>query len=1510
MKQKNYQRWSRPLLSVFMAFSGANSAWADAYTTGFETADGWTTSLNALTAYAEGWGYKGGISQYYRQATSPVRSGTYSLYYLQNGGTNASDYIITPKLKAGTITFYARVSTQASANKVVCYPCSKDGEVYTVSTASNYLTKQNDDITTGGKSGTNWTECTFDLAEDAYVAIYLNKVYIDDFVAANGIVEEGLPKPTAFTTTATTYNSATFSWTAGGTETAWQIAYDTDTDFDKDRVTPAPTDITAAELVEGKYTLTDLSENTTYYAYLRAKSGEEVSSWTNKISFITPAQYPAPTALASSGETTSAATISWTAGSSETAWELSYSVNSDFSASIEVTTDATSKELTGLTANTTYYVKVRANYGGDNYSAWTDAITFKTLQVATDASNYSDDFETSNNWNLINGTQTNAWAWGTAAKKDGSKGLYVSNDGGTTNAYSGSSTVYASQLFSFAAGDYIVSYDWLCKGEKSAWGEASYDYLRVFLVPAATELTAGSGSFSYSGQPTGWISIDDGAALVNESTWQHKSVNISIPSNTNYNVVFAWTSDGSGGDNPPAAIDNFAIRLNDTPNPTSLAVTDITAHAGTLGWTSTDNTWEVYHSTSSATPAVDQTPTASPNTNSYTFTGLDAETKYYVWVRSVSKTNASWKSDWVGTNFTTEVAAVAPTGLTASSITATGATLSWTAGADETKWDLVYGTVNDAESLSNTKEEINTTPTKVLTGLTAETTYYAFVRAKKGEEVSSWVNISFFPTATVQLTVNDGEATNQYVINGYYCDNYQKTEYIIPKTDLTTVDGGVIKSMRLYISTPANKAFTSTFKVFLKETENTTIDSYEGYVDGDVVYTGTFDATGSVLDIVFDDDYEYNGGNLLVGIYNTTKGVYTSSGTPKFYGKSSTGSLVSGYNSVLASVSATQQNFLPKTTFTYLPVTGAKMQINKTAIDFGSVTSLPQNETFTISNSKGIADLTHIAVAITGTNAAAYSVSALPRTTITTTGETAADIELTVTFDPAAGGTYNDATITINADDQDEKTIALTGTYVANPVMGVFNDVDATDAATTGETINFGYAEEAPVYTYYIKNTGAGTLDVAVTNGGFTVSPAEVSLAAGAKQAFTITPNVANADATVTFTGKNHDGGAAIGTFTVTLQGTVMPLTTTFFEGFNYATGDATPDATTTELDGWEINNPDGVDKTIKFYQGKIYYYASSTETANVVTPKLRVSGTSDELRISAYTAYTYASSKLIISYSADKTNWVVAATKTGKSDFDGNTYTLKDFVISGIPEGSYYFKIEMCDVAVNHFYGFSTSHPAAVALNESSTPSLEDNVVRDVTLTRNFIAGWNTICLPFAVAASDMESKFGAGVKLYDCTGFSENVLSFEQVNTGIVAGKPYLIYVANAIADPITFWNATISATAPVNTVLSGVTFHGTFAPIAAGGVLTGKYGISKVGRIAKANSATHMNGFRGYLEGELSSARISIFDETTGISRIYDANEVFGKDAKVYNLSGQKVENAKKGVYIVNGRKVVVK
>ncbi len=50
----------------------------------------------------------------------------------------------------------------------------------------------------------------------------------------------------------------------------------------------------------------------------------------------------------------------------------------------------------------------------------------------------------------------------------------------------------------------------------------------------------------------------------------------------------------------------------------------------------------------------------------------------------------------------------------------------------------------------------------------------------------------------------------------------------------------------------------------------------------------------------------------------------------------------------------------------------------------------------------------------------------------------------------------------------------------------------------------------------------------------------------------------------------------------------------------------------------------------------------------------------------------------------------------------------------------------------------------------------------------------------------------------------------------------------------------------------------------------------------------------------------------DDVTGISEVYrEATDVKGKnDSKLYNLNGQRVDMPEKGVYIMNGKKVVIK
>lgn len=270
--------------------------------------------------------------------------------------------------------------------------------------------------------------------------------------------------------------------------------------------------------------------------------------------------YKAPASLAASEVETNSAIIEWTVGSSdnsETGWDLEYKKSSDetWTEVHGLNSTMLSYTLSDLESNTSYDVRVRALYG-ENESKW-KTLAFKTAKAAVLAVGFTDDFETNKGWELINGTLTNAWAWGEAINNGGNHSIYISNDGGTTNAYSHSAAiVYVTKLFKFEEGEYTFQYDW------KANGESAYDYLRVALVPETVDLTAGTlvpSGFSTTGLPSNWIAIDGGSKLNLSNDWTTKKTDLTIQATRNYFVVFAWRNDGSGGSNPPAAVDNFKI---------------------------------------------------------------------------------------------------------------------------------------------------------------------------------------------------------------------------------------------------------------------------------------------------------------------------------------------------------------------------------------------------------------------------------------------------------------------------------------------------------------------------------------------------------------------------------------------------------------------------------------------------------------------------------------------------------------------------------------------------------------------------------------------------------------------------------------------------------------------------------------------------------------------------------------------------------------------------------------
>ena len=183
-----------------------------------------------------------------------------------------------------------------------------------------------------------------------------------------------------------------------------------------------------------------------------------------------------------------------------------------------------------------------------------------------------------------------------------------------------------------------------------------------------------------------------------------------------------------------------------------------------------------------------------------------------------------------------------------------------------------------------------------------------------GGEYSAWSTaITFTPTDAFSITVNDGTYTNDYVpIYGYYVDDNIHSQFIIPAADLSAMAFGIINKLTFYASNASVDWGSASFKVYLTETDATTVNSLNSVADMEEVYSGSLGISGNQMVVTFTTPYQYMGGNLLVAFEQPTSGSYVSC---TWYGVSATGASMGGYGSS----SVYQRNFLPKMTIDYTP---------------------------------------------------------------------------------------------------------------------------------------------------------------------------------------------------------------------------------------------------------------------------------------------------------------------------------------------------------------------------------------------------------------------------------------------------------------------------------------------------------------------------------------------------------------------------------------------------------------
>ena len=213
-----------------------------------------------------------------------------------------------------------------------------------------------------------------------------------------------------------------------------------------------------------------------------------------------------------------------------------------------------------------------------------------------------------------------------------------------------------------------------------------------------------------------------------------------------------------------------------------------------------------------------------------------------------------------------------------------------------------------------------------------------------------------------------------------------------------------------------------------------------------------------------------------------------------------------------------------------------------------------------------------------------------------------------------------------------------------------------------------------------------------------------------------------------------------------------------------------------------------------------------------------------------------------------------------------------------------------------------------------------------NVTLTRTLSASYfNSICLPFDVDLTDTDSPlYGADVQEF--SSVEGTTLKFATVSTTMEAGTPYLVKPTADVVDP-TFESVDVKAVAAGTVTKSNASsqefsFKGTYNKVTLKTNKTEQFlNTSGTFSYPSSDGVATMKGLRAYfvvpaaIFGDGAPGMSIVFgdessdDITTGISAI-EHSTLNIEQSEVYNLNGQRVSQPTKGLYIENGKKVIVK
>jgi hypothetical protein len=335
---------------------------------------------------------------------------------------------------------------------------------------------------------------------------------------------------------------------------------------------------------------------------------------------------PIPIDVAASGITTSSADFTWTAGGTETTWEvivLPAGTAAPTNTASGMTVLSNMHSEFGLIAASTYDFYIRANCGSE-FSPWSAPFSFVSGCNAITA--FNENFDT-----VITPALPTCWT-----------GL-INGVGASTSA-----SVTTTNFDAFSPENMVSLYN----------ADAATTANVALVSPNLSNLAAGTHRLKFFAKGTGSLQVGTFSSNTNDAVftsfqtiavstnYAEYVINFTTYTGTNTYIGIRNNSDEFNSIN----IDNVKWELNPLcPDVTAINVPAVSANSATINWTAggSESIWDVVFAETSVTDPTTLTPVApqTSGTPQVVLTSLIDNTNYNVWVRTVCGSpngNGSW----------------------------------------------------------------------------------------------------------------------------------------------------------------------------------------------------------------------------------------------------------------------------------------------------------------------------------------------------------------------------------------------------------------------------------------------------------------------------------------------------------------------------------------------------------------------------------------------------------------------------------------------------------------------------------------------------------------------------------------------------------------------------------------------------------------------------------------------------------------------------------------------------